>query len=256
MNFKHMHPAAVFGFLACVAVALVFQQGLKDPATIEALSEIMTAEEAVQIAKMFWWIIAFQGLGLVLVALRSPLGLIVAIGSGFFMLPLGFVYIAGCLLSHNAAIYEPFAGTLPNEGRPLAAYLFQNEKNLSTSVMVLSIAGAAIFFMMDPLMGLLLIGAGTFCLFIVKRIRGRFVLALYDSFFTYMGGFFAKDIKVPYSAVRAGSLISEDKVRLEVGMGDRVVPLVVAARAIRQDDRRPALDALGRMLLHYNVPLS
>lgn len=251
-----MHPAAVGGFIANLFLTAMFHQGIQHPEALASLPAGITPEQAQIMARVMWWVMGFQAAALVLIMFRQRAAIPIAVITGILMLPIGFFFLAGCLLSQANWVYAPFAEAGKDEGRALAAYPFFMAKGLSVTVIFLSTAGALLLLTVNPMLGFFLISCGAFCMYLGGRLRHRFVLALYDGFFTYTGGLFAKTIKIPYAGVRTGSLLAEDKVGLEVMIHDQPAPLVVSVANIRREDRRAALDALGRMLVRFNVPLT
>jgi hypothetical protein len=256
---RYIHPAAWAGLILngtlifAMFSMLADLQGLTpseingvDPVFLEALGLLQP---------IAFLLLALQAAAVGLIASRFKAGIVLAAVVGAFMLPAGFVYLIGCMLSHYRVKYAAFTSS--------AAYSQAQVVFPSAAAATLPYLAAAGFALValciaakELNMGIMLLGLSLTGLYLSMRARKFYALSLHQSCFTVTPGLFVDPLEILYSTVQTATLNDDESIRFTIETKpDKTLVLVWSLQRVEKKSRREALENLGNALAAHHVPL-
>ena len=201
-------------------------------------------------------LIGLEALALPLIALRHPSGLVMAVISGVFLLPVSLLYLIGCFSSYFTNSYAALSPAPEKEAGPGRAFktaprpLLWSFCGLGSILTLLFLSGGGV----NPAF-ILLLSFTIVCGYLTRRISLTPPLALYDAFFVIRPHILAQTVAIPYRQVRSATLLGDETLRLEVQTAQGTLTLHWRLNDVDPQDRRRALEAFGKSLMDHGVPL-
>ena len=201
-------------------------------------------------------LLALEALALPLIAMRHPAGLVMAIISGFFLLPISLLYLMGCFSSYftnRYAALSPAPGKEAGPGRAFKAAprpLLWSFCGLGSLLTLLFLSSGGV----NPAF-VLLLSFTIICSYLIRRVSLAPPLALYDAFFVIRPHILAQTVAIPYKQVQSATLLGDDSLRLEVQTAQGTLTLHWRLNDVDPQDRRRALEEFGKRLVDHGVPL-
>lgn len=262
---RMIHPAAWVGLFLNVILAFMFFQAL-------ATMDLSTMEAAHREA---WWelqdfilgtirpfymtLLLLQAAALFLLLHRKPFALPLAFISGLLTVPVGFVYLMGCLLTHYQLKYAYFPPVPPTLiGSVGARHIFPS--GAARKMRLLTISASAAFAVLF-LLGSYNLAATFFALswvglYCAMRAAKNHALVLYDDGLTLTPGLLSPALWLPYANITLATLYDNASIEFEVSApGGPPQFLVWPLRTLDPAQSREAIEELGAALHARGVPL-
>ena len=256
---RYIHPAAWAGLLLNALVIFGAYASLDslspsevpglDPQYFEAM------QLALQVARpVLLLLLLIQALALGLIASRFTAGLVLAVFGSFFIMPVGLVYLIGCIYSHYRWKFADFAVSTGYGG---AMSVFRSSS--AATMPYLAVGGLALavlcfaFRLVNP--GGMFLGLGAVGLHFTSRAKKLYPLSIHQDYFTLMPGLFIGPLVIPYSSVRSATLYDDESIRFEVETNGGTAMLSWSLLRVEVRQRRAALEGLGTALAEHHVPL-
>lgn len=253
---KILHPAAIGGLLlnALIVFLVIMGANSVDPADLGMDSQ-MFADLMGALRPILILLLLTQGTALLLLTRGMLLGLIMGCVAGAFMLPIGLVFILGCVLSYYNVKYQDFA--TPKAGYQGARRVFRS--GLAFPFWMAS-AGCGLLMLTTSYTGFANLSV-SFCGFalglayLAFRVSALAPLALFQDYFTITPSPVARRIALPYEHMLRATLYDNGGIQFDVQTPRGERSLVWSLNLVRKEERRDALEALGKTLAEHNVPL-
>lgn len=258
MSFPYLrlvHPAAWGGLL--LHATLLYMMYTLTGAPREALSaeELALVEMTASALPVLVGLLALQALSLALILSGSRFGIVAALISACLMIPIGFIYGVGCLLTYYAIRLAPFE-RVPRGPSPGRAFPSACMRPLRIGSAV-GIAGGLIclFLLRTPFFGLFL-GCGCLALYLALRVAANPPLALGRDELILTPALLAGRVRLPYASIRKATLFDNQRIRFAVETPEGVRELEWSLESVRAGDRRDAFEGLAEALGAADVPMS
>ena len=252
---RYIHPAAWAGLLLNALLIFGAYASLNSLSPSEVPGLDPKYFEALQVLRpILLLLLLSQALALGLIASRFTAGLVLAVVSSFFMMPVGLVYLIGCIYSHyrwkfaNFAIATGYGGAISVFRSASAARM----PYFALGGFVLGVAGFASG-LVD--FGVMFCCLGAVGLHFTSRVKKLHPLSIHQEYFTLMPGIFIGPLVVPYSSVRAATLYDDESIRFDIGTNGGKTLLSWSLLRVEAQQRRAALESLGAALAERNIPL-
>ena len=201
-------------------------------------------------------LIILEALALPLIALRHPAGLLLAVISSVFLLPVSLVYLLGCYSSYFTNGYAALSPAPRSEAgsgrtfktapRPLLRMLCA----LGGIVTLFSLSSGGV----NPAF-VLLLSFTLVCGYFIRRVNLAPPLALYDTYFVIRPHILAQTVAIPYDHVRSATLLADDSILLDVRTAKGTQPVCWRLITVDPQERREALEEFGKRLMAHGVSL-
>lgn len=201
-------------------------------------------------------LLVLEALALPLVAMRHPAGLLLAVISSVFLLPVSLMYLLGCYSSYFTNGYAALSPAPKNEtgyGRTFKT---------APRPMLWAFCGLGgmltLFFFssggVNPAF-VLLLSFTLVCCYFVRRVNLAPPLALYDTYFVIRPHILAQTVAISYEQVRSATLLADDSILLKVQTAKGTLPVLWRLNYVDPQERRDALEEFGKRLMAHGVSL-
>ena len=258
---RMIHPAAWVGLFLNVVLAFMFFSALEaldlaalDLTQQEAWGDLKTfILEAIR--PLYLALLLLQAAALFLIVFRLPFALALAMISGLLTMPVGAVYLLGCMLTHYRMKYAAFDAA--PEGYARASHIFP-----AVVVKKVQLVAGASFtaFTVLILMNNLNVAATFFVLaaislYCILRAGKHHALALYDDGLTVTPSLLSPTLLLSYSSITLATLHDNNTIQFEVNTPGGPRSLVWSLLTIAPEQRIEAIEELGAALDARGVPL-
>jgi hypothetical protein len=205
------------------------------------------------ILPLFTGLLAMQAVSLGLIVVKNRFGILAAAVSGGMMMPLGLIYVAGCLLTHYAVKYAPF------EHAPQGSRGEAFPSSRTRALRVISGAGIllGLFGLLTqgwPFFGLFL-GIGCLALYMSLRIAANPPLGMLPDALALAPSMFADRLRLPYKDIRKATLLDDHTIRFTVETPSGERELDWSLNLVMPSRRRTAFERLIAVLDGAGVPM-
>lgn len=269
---RFVHPAAWVGLLINLALAVLLYNGLEvmdlsgfEPEDREAWTAFIGFMLGT-IRPFHYAMLLGQAAALLLIVLRAPFALPLALFTAALTIPGSFIYVIGALLTYYRFKYAGFASaplSHPEGGRRFRSASLRKMYIFST----INGAASIILLVMGDLnfsvtfFGLVLVG-----LYCARRANKNSPLCLYRDSFTVSPGVLTPILHIPYADVETATLRDDKCIEFEIHPGGNLAfgeqrqeaaaqRLVWSVLTVEPEQRRQAVEELGAALEAHSVPL-
>ncbi len=253
---RFIHPAAWAGLILNCGLVYFLYSMLQGAHTADlseqeaAVINLFVAARPVILA-----VLLAQALSLGLIAMRLTVGLVLGCAAGGLMLPAGFVFIVGCLLSHHAAKYARFPFAPRGFAGARRVFRSGHLPRLRLYCGVTGLLAVFLFTADSSGVGSIVLGLALAGAFLSLRANAQHPLALFGEHFTLAPEFMAPRLAVRYGQVRSASLFPDESILFDVETDQGPARLTWALTSLRKEDRQAAVDELGLALSAHGAQL-
>ena len=253
---RFVHPVAIVGLLINAGLLwfLVSATSSLDISTLSAYEQELLY--MVESLKPFLLILAgLQVLALVMLEYRTPGAMILAFITAFFTMPIGIVYLLGCLFTQNNVRFADFIQQKTKLAKPRASFASSQTKGLAI-VGAIGV-GAGIIFMMRGYMDFASVGicSGLAMLYMSSRTVYMPPLSFYDDHLVVVPILTANPIVLPYASIQKATLLADERVVFTVSTEAGEKQLQWRLTFVHQSLRKEALKLLADVLRAHHVTL-
>lgn len=238
MRFNRISVLALLGFLLSCAVAFIIHYAPQ--LHIEGFS-LFNANTVTPLLPIIRAALILQGVSIILLWAGFPGAILLAYAGGLVMIPVGLIFIEGCLVTHQRGRYKWLNADLPGPDDYGLTYSNTSPENNPHVGLGVVLTGV-LFYMLGvtSAIGTFLVVIGIILAARGKRLQSRPVLGLYDDFFVVTPNIWADAYSIPYGSVRAYQLKNKKVNLLVEDAKGKEHELVIPLRRIHPEDREDA----------------
>ncbi len=254
---KFIHPLAIVGLITNASILWFLFSAISN-ADMSALSaEEQEVLYMVSSIKSFLAIVVImQVVALLMLEFRAPGGLILAFIAAFFTMPIGIIYLLGCLFTQNNVRFSIFMQQkTPTITKSRAKFPSSQTKSLGITAAIC--IGLGVLAYLNQMVDFAAVGicSGLAVLYMTKRTISMPPLVFYDDYLAVVPVVTANPVILPYKDIQKATLLPDESIIFTVTTPNGNKSLHWKLVQVEKQRRREALELMADVLRAHHVVL-